>query len=61
MSLLLNLTSQFYTTLGSRGYLFLIDTDRLRRNRVNEAQSVSNRKHGLFPIRCFENGPLEPG
>ena len=26
-----------------------------------EAASTSNRKHGLFHIRYFENGPLEPG
>ena len=23
--------------------------------------ALSNRKHGLFPTRYFENGPLEPG
>ena len=48
------------TTLGSRGYLFLIDTDRWPRSRVNEARSaerkkivsgaLSSRKHGLFQV-----------
>ena len=23
--------------------------------------ALSNRKHGLFPTRYYENGPLEPG
>ena len=32
-----------------------------RRSRVNEARALSNRKHGLFQIRYFENGTLEPG
>ena len=47
-----------------------------RRSRVNEARSAAtierepyqivaeallNHKHGLFHIRYFENGPLEPG
>ena len=36
---------------------FLIDTDDSRRSRVKP----SNRKHVLFHIRYFENGPLEPG
>ena len=47
-------------TLDSRGYFFLIDTDRSRRSRVNEARSaerkkgaLSNLKHGLFHIRYF--------
>ena len=38
-------------TPGSRGYFFLIDTD----------GALSNRKHGLFHITYFENGPLQPG
>ena len=32
-----------------------------RRSRVKEARALSNRKHGLFQIRYFENGTLEPG
>ena len=31
-------------TLGSRGYYFLIDTDRSRRSRVNEAPSAEREK-----------------
>ena len=26
-----------------------------------EPYQIANRKHGLFHIRYFENGPLEPG
>ena len=52
-------------------YFFLIDAYRSRRSPVNEARSaerkktvsgaLSNRKHGLFHIRYFEQGLLEPG
>ena len=31
-------------TLGSRGYFFLIDTDRSRRSRVNEARNAERKK-----------------
>ena len=27
----------------------------------NNSGALSNRRHGLFHIRYFENGPLEPG
>ena len=42
-----------------------MDTDGSRRQqRADRRKSVSgalsNRKHGLFHIRYFENGPLEP-
>ena len=47
------------STLGSGRCFFLIDTDGSRESRVSRA--LSNRKHGLFHIRYFENGPLEPG
>ena len=52
-------------TLGSRGYFFLMDTDGSRRQqsadrRKSVSGALSNRKHGLFHIRYFENGPLEP-
>ena len=40
-------------------YFFLIDTGGSRRSCVSGA--LSNRKHSLFHIRYFENGPLEPG
>ena len=45
------------STLCSGRYFFL--TDGSRRSCVSGA--LSNRKHGLFHIRYFENGPLEPG
>ena len=32
------------STLGSRGYFFLMDTDGSRRSRVNEAQSAEEKK-----------------
>ena len=47
------------STLSSGRYFFLIDTDGSRRSCVSGA--LSNRKHGLFHIRYFENGTLEPG
>ena len=31
------------------------------REKNNVSGALSNRKHGLFYIRYFENGPLEPG
>ena len=40
-------------------YFFFIDTDGSLRSCVSGA--LSNSKHGLFHIRYFENGPLEPG
>ena len=51
--------------LGSRGYFFLMDTAGSRRQqgadrRESVLGALSNRKHGLFHIRYFENGPLEP-
>lgn len=42
------------STLASRGYFLLIDTDGSRRSLVNEAWLIK------YP-RYFENGPLEPG
>ena len=52
-------------TLGSRGYFFLIDTDGWRRSRINEAQGAEEKEllisTGLFHLRYFEDGPLEPG
>ena len=37
-------------------------SDSSRPNRYSEARrALSNRKHGLFHPRYFENGPLEPG
>ena len=36
--------NRVYTTLGSRGYFFLMDTDGSRRSRVNEAQSAEEKK-----------------
>ena len=38
-SLEFSLKGRLFTTPGSRGYFFLIDTDVSRRNRVNEEQS----------------------
>ena len=38
----------FLTTLGSRGYFFLIDTDGSRRSRVNEAQRTEEKKNNLL-------------
>ena len=31
------------------------------KNNRSVSGALSNRKHGLFHIRYFENGPLEPG
>ena len=41
------------STLASRGFFLLIDTDGSRRSLVNEAWLIK------YP-RYFENGPLEP-
>jgi len=64
------------TTLGSRGYFFLIDTvmmvrgeaastrlqvRREKNNLPSVSGALSNHKHGLFHIRYFENAPMEPG
>ena len=54
---------------GFQTTFFLIDTHRwVAKPRQRGAQAerqetgaLSNRKHGLFHIRYFENGPLEPG
>ena len=37
-------------TLGSRGYVFLIDTDGSRRSRVNEAQRALGSRGYFFLI-----------
>jgi len=46
MAMLMSFTSviRMGSTLGSRGYFFLIDTDRSRRSHVNEAQSAEKKK-----------------
>ena len=46
-------------TLGSRGFFFL--SIMMVRHETNVSGALSNRKHGLFHIKYFENGPLEPG
>ena len=55
-------------TLGSRGYFFLIDTDRSRRSRVNEARSAERKKEpyqtlstvilGIFKTDLWSHGRL---
>ena len=42
-----------HTTLGSRGYFFLMDTDGSRRSRVNEAQSAEENFFFFSPRRFF--------
>ena len=63
-------TGRYFTTLGSRGYFLSIlmvlgeaaSTRRgAPRDKNNVSGALSNRKHGLFHIRYFGNGPLEPG
>ena len=46
MAILMSFTSviRVGSTLGSRGYFFLIDTDRSRRSHVNEARSAERKK-----------------
>ena len=46
MTMLMSFTSviRVGNTLGSRGYFFLIDTDRWRRSHVNEARSAERKK-----------------
>lgn len=46
MAMLISFTSviRVGSTLGSRGYFFLIDTDRSRRSHVNEARSAERKK-----------------
>ena len=41
------------STLGSRGYFFLMDTDGSRRSRVNEAQSAEEKKIFFSPRPFF--------
>ena len=58
-------TGRYFTTLGSRGYLFLSmlmvlgeapSTRRgAPRDKNNVSGALSNRKHGLFHIRYFGN------
>ena len=50
-----------YLGFNSGRYFFLIDTDGSRRSEAASPEPLSNPKHGLFHIRYFENGPLEPG
>ena len=45
-------------TQGSRGYFFLIDTDGSRRSAEEKELLIST---GLFHLRYFKDGPLEPG
>ena len=65
------MNGQIFTTLSSRGYFFLSllmvrgeaasPRREAPREKNNVSGALSNRKHGLFHIRYFENGPLEPG
>ena len=57
------MTANVQGTLGSRGYFFLtismVRGEAPREYSISE--SLSNRKHGLFHIRYFENRPLKSG
>ena len=57
------MTANVQGTLGSGGYFFLtismVRGEAPREYSISE--SLSNRKHGLFHIRYFENRPLKSG
>ena len=59
------MNGQIFYYLEFQRIFFLIATDGSRREAPREKNNVSgalsNRKHGLFHIRYFGNGPLEPG
>ena len=44
ISFIFNFFKRSATTLGSRGYFFHMDTDGLRRSRVNEARGAGRKK-----------------
>ena len=52
---------RFQTILFSHWYWSFAAKPRQQGAECQETGALSNRKHGLFHIRYFENGPLEPG
>ena len=57
MTLILSIVVSMATTLGSRGYFFLMDTDGSRRSRVNEAESAEEKRGFIIDKK---KNPLEP-
>ena len=60
---ILNLNLTFAYRGFQRLFFTYLELDSSRQNRDSEAQSgaFSNREHGLFHLKYFDNGPLERG